>query len=1299
MIKLNMNAAVNNIAGCKNSVNSKYKKCKNNNRNSSESSNSADGDIGPLHAELQRLQNSEQTSASRWQQRAPLQQRTHSVQHTDKSDRAPSHVQHQQHCHQHHHQQCHQQQLHQLLHDHQQNGATTKRCVEQALQQSEQHKQPFPTNAPDKRQQHFNQQHPQHEGRRQQQRHTHQQQQQQQQSQRRLRLWPSLCIATSRSNNINFGSNHTTSTSKFNSIEASRHTPSTAALTTTTLFASTSSSSSCASSSTRGWASSATAKFSVAGSAAQGSQHAAYIFKAVRSASQAVTTCYLWWLFGVCLVLFTNGARDWRSAELTRTTFVVAATYLEPDELIHELDRPVPLTPVQGVLGRQAMLPCDISPMERDDAVYMVLWFREGDGEPIYNFDVRGRQFGQARLWSSELAFGPRAYFSSTSHPAQLKIDNVRIEDEGVYRCRVDFRNSPTRNLKINLTVIVPPDRPVIYGPNRHDKASNVESFNEGTDIVLACEVTGGRPRPNVTWYLDNTVIDESFEHRPDGKTVNHLSYPNIGRQHLNARLVCVASNTNLTPPNNKVVILDVNLKPVAVHIMTKDRFVSADRTYDIECKSSGSKPAAVITWWRNNKQLKKFTKNFNEPDNQSLSILTFTPTREDDGKYLTCRAENQFIENSSIEDKWRMVVHYQPTAHLKMGSSLNPDDIKEGDDVYFECVIQSNPKPYKMSWFHNGKELHHNISAGIILSDQSLVLQSVSRASAGDYTCLAVNSEGRGASNPVSLHIRFAPTCATDHEELLGALKHETLLLKCEVDSSPPAEAFTWTFNSSGEQTELPARLHSTETGMSRLNYTPATDLDYGTISCWGRNSIGQQKNPCIFQIVAAGRPFPLQNCTVTNQSTDSLQVDCLEGFDGGLPQGFILELVELNNLRLARNLSLSHPPVSFLIENLDPTATYRMIIFAMNAKGRSEPTIIDDINFKGVAKFTGASNGLTVPLSPFLAGLTLFCALLFAISCIALAAIYRRFSNRQNDGNLKPTKHTQLSIPPDCQLDPLQPNNHHHQHLQHNHEQSNHQAHHSLLQPNVSDGANGGGGTSPSVGGVMGGAGGGVMGGLIGIDSSTLRSTATSHHRQSPLVMGDALEGDDTDPDVIPNQYEKRPLKSQVASPIFRSPSARLLQRDYSSLADTERAGTLSSGSVIGGITNSSTLSSADGISSLGSLVGNSSIGSVGGIGVGAGNEVLHYTFRPSKQLSYATLNKKGITTCSPPLNISLYNTTTTATSSLSSTYHSTPQPQPMEVSLLSPNNPSVTSSLSEYRFRPEVVTTSNRIQESCI
>lgn len=51
------------------------------------------------------------------------------------------------------------------------------------------------------------------------------------------------------------------------------------------------------------------------------------------------------------------------------------------------------------------------------------------------------------------------------------------------------------------------------------------------------------------------------------------------------------------------------------------------------------------------------------------------------------------------------------PVVTLKMGSSLNPDDIKEGADVYFECLIQSNPKPYKMSWYHN-VSVHRDVSS-----------------------------------------------------------------------------------------------------------------------------------------------------------------------------------------------------------------------------------------------------------------------------------------------------------------------------------------------------------------------------------------------------------------------------------------------------------------------------------------------------------------------------------------------------------------------------------------------------------
>lgn len=39
---------------------------------------------------------------------------------------------------------------------------------------------------------------------------------------------------------------------------------------------------------------------------------------------------------------------------------------------------------VEAVLGRTVTLPCDIEPDGRDDRVYMVLWFRESAGKPLY---------------------------------------------------------------------------------------------------------------------------------------------------------------------------------------------------------------------------------------------------------------------------------------------------------------------------------------------------------------------------------------------------------------------------------------------------------------------------------------------------------------------------------------------------------------------------------------------------------------------------------------------------------------------------------------------------------------------------------------------------------------------------------------------------------------------------------------------------------------------------------------------------------------------------------------------------
>lgn len=57
------------------------------------------------------------------------------------------------------------------------------------------------------------------------------------------------------------------------------------------------------------------------------------------------------------------------------------------------------------------------------------------------------------------------------------------------------------------------------------------------------------------------------------------------------------------TPSYNPCVFL---VKPLVVQILTKEPRLSADKKYEVECRSTGSRPMAVITWWIANRQIKK---------------------------------------------------------------------------------------------------------------------------------------------------------------------------------------------------------------------------------------------------------------------------------------------------------------------------------------------------------------------------------------------------------------------------------------------------------------------------------------------------------------------------------------------------------------------------------------------------------------------------------------------------------------------------------------------------------------------
>ena len=63
------------------------------------------------------------------------------------------------------------------------------------------------------------------------------------------------------------------------------------------------------------------------------------------------------------------------------------------------------------------------------------------------------------------------------------------------------------------------------------------------------------------------------------------------------------------------------------------------------------------------------------------------------------------------------------------------------------------------------------------------------------------------------------------------------------------------------------------------------------------------------------SGPPDPPTNCSVLNQTTDSLEVQCLPGFNGGLQQSFLLEVTDIQTKVLLANATDKIPEFTVCI------------------------------------------------------------------------------------------------------------------------------------------------------------------------------------------------------------------------------------------------------------------------------------------------------------------------------------------------------------------------------------------------
>ncbi|KAM7313209.1 nephrin [Ixodes scapularis] len=660
--------------------------------------------------------------------------------------------------------------------------------------------------------------------------------------------------------------------------------------------------------------------------------------------------------------------------------------YLHQDEAQEE---------VVAVAGGEVSLPCGAANnpfpgLAVGDEPCLLLWFREGSATPILSADARrGGGLHNAKVWKDD-AWDAR--FSL--RPLSLVLSGVRGDHEGVYVCRVDFRQAQTINRQVHLVVVVPPSAPVIRDAVGRPLNSSV-TVADGDSLTLLCSAHGGRPTAKVTWWRDGGRLED--EPSEAGGSVLRLGP--LDRRDLLATLTCRASNNNISEPLATSVVVDMILGPLSVSIVGGQPTLEAGRPSSLRCVSSGSRPPATLSWWKGTQRLPATADG-------SASTLTITPVTEDDGQQLSCRAVNEQLPQASLEDLVTLRVLYKPLLTLRLGNRLREDSILENHDVYLECNVAANPPVVDITWLFDGHDLQTNTTAGVIVSNRSLVLQKVGRSARGEYQCAASNALGQSRSAALFLRVQFAPICHEPQKWVYGSAKHEPIQVTCDVEADPPEVTFHWHLNHSAEINILHGPQGATR---SVATFVARSEADYGTLRCEARNAVGPQRWPCQFSVVPAGPPEAPGLCTLANQTEDAFQVHCSAGHHGGLPQHFVLEVHDSGG-RFRGNVTAPQP--NFEVTDLPAGSDFVLVVYSANGKGRSSPVLLTAATLPAAAEsllHQGPEATWQVKFSPVLAvlmALVLGFALLAFVVVVAVRLWTRHSFHKDPQGSSCPSR-----------------------------------------------------------------------------------------------------------------------------------------------------------------------------------------------------------------------------------------------------------------------------------------------------
>ncbi|XP_026302211.1 Down syndrome cell adhesion molecule-like protein Dscam2 isoform X12 [Apis mellifera] len=377
-----------------------------------------------------------------------------------------------------------------------------------------------------------------------------------------------------------------------------------------------------------------------------------------------------------------------------------------------------------------------------------------------------------------------------------LRISSVVRDDKGMYQC---FAKNDYEMVQATAELRLGDAAPQLLYKFIE------QTIQPGPSVSLKCIATGN-PTPHFSWTLDGFPLPQNDRFMIGQYVTVHgdvISHVNISVVHVEdgGEYRCTAANRMAKVHHSAR--LNIYGLP---HVRPMGNYAAvAGETTVIKCPVAGF-PIASITWEKDGKVLP--TSRRQEVFPNGTLVLHHVDRSTDHGAY-TCTAKNKQGRSDS------QTVHIE----VKVPPTIAPfsfnKDLSEGVRAQVTCMVEKGDPPFTIAWSKDGEAIagpspaaagfgntgitgprHTQTPAGLRVTNidahsSTIVIERVSAAHSGNYTCMARNSVAEVLWT-AELIVRVPPRWVMEPQDVRASEGMSRLVLHCHADGFPPP-AVSW--------------------------------------------------------------------------------------------------------------------------------------------------------------------------------------------------------------------------------------------------------------------------------------------------------------------------------------------------------------------------------------------------------------------------------------------------------------------------------------------------------------------------